>query len=115
MSLYANSEYRVGDMVRDAEGAILFRTGRVLRDARRILVSRGWQRGNNPRGTGPCCALNALSRAARYDDTAMLRAEILLKMATGEDWIAKWNDRQSSAEPVLAAFDRAIQLAEVRA
>jgi hypothetical protein len=85
----------------------------VLRRAKQVLIERGWQPRPAAWGsrTGPCCALNAVA-AATDDESCKRVVDRLLAKAIDEPWVHDWNDRQTSADPVLAAFDRAIELAE---
>lgn len=59
------------------------------------------------------CSLGAIEYACDPDEAVSARAMCLLMEAIGEDSIEDWNDhpRRTHAE-VLAAFDRAIAIAE---
>jgi len=84
----------------------------VLIDARALLVERGWRVGGPTLGgaipaTGPVCAGNACLLAG--EKSSGWGALHDLRLAVGEYSLTLWNDSQTSVEPVLAAFDRAIE------
>jgi hypothetical protein len=87
-----------------------------LREAK-ALIERGWTRGESSRD-GRVCALGALAMALRGDPNAALYGRDyrdisrIFEQVIGDDTLYEWNDRQPSKKPVLAAFDRAIELAE---
>lgn len=62
------------------------------------------------------CAVGALAKASGVDDPTGFEDEDIshfLAVAVGCDYIVAWNDRAERTHPeVLAAFDRAIALAE---
>jgi len=88
-----------------------------LREAR-ALIERGWTRGTLERD-GRVCAVGAISKALTGDASRGLYAEGAPPVAFAvEDvvgahgWLGDWNDKQKSKKSVLAAFDKAIELAE---
>jgi hypothetical protein len=62
--------------------------------------------------------LGALQQAINGDpancerSATLDRAERLLRAAADTATLVGWNDRQPSKKPILAAFDKAIELAE---
>ena len=99
----------------------------VLRDAR-ALVAKGWTRGTmhrRPGGRDCYCAVAAL-RMATYGDLDEPLDFSDLGSAAGDAFAAaagcgsslygvlRWNDRQTTKKPVLAAFDKAIADAEAK-
>ena len=92
-------------------------TADKLREAR-ALIERGWTRGESCRD-GRVCSLGALALVMRGDPNAALYGRDyraisrIFEQIIGEDvTLCEWNDRQPSKKPVLAAFDKAIELAE---
>jgi len=93
-----------------------------LREAR-ALIERGWTRGALERD-GRVCMVGAVNMSLCGDaywqlaDTRCPEHRVrdamwaLLEDATGTPWLGDWNDKAKSKRPVLAAFDRAIELAE---
>lgn len=88
-----------------------------LREAR-ALIERGWTRNVFRRGSR-YCAIGAVNSAIHGNAYEIPGAQIwddayeLLKSATGEAIpVTDWNDVQPSKRPVLAAFDKAIELAD---
>jgi hypothetical protein len=88
-----------------------------LREAK-ALIERGWTRGESSRD-GRVCALGALATALRGDPNRALYgpdyrdiSRIFDQIISEDDTLYEWNDRQPSKKPVLAAFDKAIELAE---
>jgi hypothetical protein len=88
-----------------------------LREAR-ALIERGWTRGESYRD-GRVCSLGALATVLTGDPNAALYgreytqiARIFAQIIGEEDALYEWNDAQKSKRPVLAAFDKAIELAE---
>lgn len=73
--------------------------------AHRILATRGWTRGALRSGQGAVCAIGALRAAAtsrrQADDACVLLLELIQAEFTDADTIPSWNDRQTSAAPVL--------------
>ena len=98
----------------------------ILIAAKAELLTRGWHQGAFQNAeTGEVCALGALNRAACGQPLMMLltdegvrvhmRAWQLLESAIGCAEVHVWNDDPArTPEEVLAAFDRAIALAETR-
>lgn len=96
----------------------------ALREAKDVLLQDGWRPKGGPVEPGdPCCAFQAIQfvyaqaslsveyhRLMRFFNRAIDGTDTAL---VGRIW--DWNDRQPSVEPVLAAFDRAIALAEAEA
>ena len=82
----------------------------VLIAARAILVRDGWISNGSGYRDGPCCAYHACVRAAT-DLKEALEARGHLLQALDVPSLPDWNDSQTSIEPVLAAFDRAIERA----
>ena len=107
-------------------------TVEVLRKAKQAVIELGWQQGQyrKTETEGPCCALGAclvavgakLRRGYSGIDEysadpetmeAFVRARRLLEKAVGGVVVWKWNDTPGrTQDEVLAAFDRAIALAE---
>jgi hypothetical protein len=100
-------------------------TVRILREAR-ALVEKGWTQGARARmangiaidpgdPNAACwCPFGAIEKAEVTSAFCVATGEPmkLLKSAVG-DWPPKWNDRHGRTQAeVLAAFDRAIALAE---
>lgn len=89
----------------------------TLRRAKAVLIERGWIRHKRfDEKTGACCAAGAIiiatenAHGPRY--MQMVRAFERAANPSGATFIGDFNDAQSSVEPVLAAFDRAIAAAE---
>jgi hypothetical protein len=87
----------------------------------RAFVSRGWCRGTEAsnllgfpvspysRHAVAWCASGALEAAQLWaSDLEYRNAYLRLLAATGDELVSAFNDRQTTVEPVLAAFDRAI-------
>jgi hypothetical protein len=93
-----------------------------LREAR-ALIERGWTRGELERG-GRVCVLGAIHKATQLPDDDWFLSPPNLRLRCWETFaiaagvnsrpfcIANWNDKQPSKKPVLATFDKAIELAE---
>ena len=82
----------------------------VLIEARE-LIRQGWTRGQEYRrrdGKDCYCTLGAIWKAGGFATRASRDAQRRIQALAGAD-IARWNDRQKSKHPVLAAFDRAIE------
>jgi hypothetical protein len=95
-------------------------TADVLRRAKREIEERGWTRRKYVDEDGRLCVYGAINLAAGGDPTypwpmTADRAVRKLQAITGYTFLDDWNDTQPSVEPVLAAFDRAIALAESEA
>jgi hypothetical protein len=88
-----------------------------LREARGY-IERRWCRGDYMSANGSVCAVGAIRKAVNGHpedcsaNWAVASAESFLRTAIGRHSIVRWNDEQSSKKLVLAAFDRAIALAE---
>jgi hypothetical protein len=93
-----------------------------LREAR-ALIERGWTQGANARDEmgdrlfvdtdeAVCfCMMGAIIAAVPPDQ--LLAAEHLLKRAVNDEGVEYWNDApERTQSEVLAAFDKAIELAE---
>jgi len=86
--------------------------------AARTLVERGWVQGDYSRG--PCvCTLGALNAAFGDDPNTDTRsnkwfdAKKLLESVVETPFLDVWNDEPGRTQgEVLAAFDKAIELAE---
>lgn len=95
-------------------------TADVLRRAKAVLIERGWTVGDNEDGDGCVCAEGALIVALGGNVEDLFYpgdAYYTLRRAiNGDDRsttpVFAFNDAQDSVGPVLAAFDRAIALAE---
>jgi len=98
----------------------------TLTEARRLIAEVGWTQGvyardayqnhelyESPRAV--CfCAQGAIKRASGYDVDACVAAYRHLTHAIGGSYIPGWNDEKArTKEEVVAAFDRAIELATV--
>lgn len=85
-----------------------------LREAR-ALIERGWTRGEFERA-GRVCLLGAVNRVAPVITLRIACLDTLSEVISGVPYwgsaLAQWNDAQPSKKPVLAAFDKAIELAE---
>lgn len=86
-----------------------------------MLVKRGWipKAPNKPRfQPGPLCAWYALKLSAEAQGVSVVPFEDIFEIATGikdseySGSIIRWNDKQTSIEDVLAAFDKAIAYTE---
>lgn len=98
--------------------------GQVLREARQLLVEKGWTRGQyaiDARGTpvsarnpdaAAFCMLGAVQHVyGSFGASAVIR---LLERAAGPGVeLISFNDRRRSVKPVLDLFDRAISLADL--
>lgn len=98
----------------------------VLREARRLIAEVGWTQGTFARNAGGAdvsprspqatcfCAAGAIIRANDGCDMGFSSPGIsAVEHVIDERWIDAWNDREErTRDEVLAAFDRAIQLAE---
>lgn len=107
-----------------SEAAVFRDAIAVLREARKLL-KRGWCQGAPARDAEglsvgelkptACrwCLLGAISFASRGEPALYRKAEKILRVATGWEMLALWNDviNRTQAE-VLAAVDRAIALGE---
>jgi hypothetical protein len=98
-------------------GAVVSAVADKLREAR-ALIERGWCQGDYVCGTSVCVygAIQATLYGDPEDCSVTADEEevvVLLKEATGSAALVQWNDcpGRTQAE-VLAAFDKAIQLAE---
>jgi hypothetical protein len=92
-------------------------TADVLRRAKQEIEERGWTRRKYVDDDGCVCLYGAINLAVAGDpfynwSTASDDAVRKLHAVIGWTFLDDWNDEQSSVEPVLAAFDRAIALAE---
>lgn len=75
------------------------------RDAADLIERHGWSPGISKDGY---CALGALYKiCGRLETTRFTDATHLMKAVIGDWNIAKWNDAQTSAEPVIAALRKA--------
>lgn len=87
-----------------------------LREAK-ALIERGWCQHTLSTEDGSVCIRGAIFSAFDADDfKEEVRADQLLKAATGyKGYLGDWNDapERTQAE-VLAAFDKAIELAEAQ-
>lgn len=89
----------------------------ILREAKQLLVDRGWCQGNLQDCHGRRCMLGAL-RAAGFAMPWYRVAEDMLIRAigdTGAHWspVAVWNDAKGrTLDEVLNKFDQAIDIAE---
>lgn len=95
-----------------------------LREARK-LIERGWcqdayaldANGDEIRENDPSavcwCASGALLVDLNHPDPIVHRARMMFRRAIKNDFIPGWNDRPGRTQAeVLAAFDKAIELAE---
>ena len=108
----------------------------VLINAQNILRASGWCRGVYKWGTGECCSLGVIREASgmemtlqvpdvacgtgvysfKSENAAYRRAANVLADALGfltHSDILAWNDSRDDIAEVLAAFDRAIELAKM--
>lgn len=90
-----------------------------LRDARQILIERGWCIGHRVNTQGERCALGALDLALGHEVTDQDFAVVLLAQATGEKYVgqadyhvAVFNNQQGDVLSVLNWFDRAYDQAD---
>lgn len=89
----------------------------VLRDAHALIVEKGWWQGGRTRAVkGTHCAISALTSTGVNESLAEEEAMGLLTEAIGVSTlvdVVDWNDAPGrTVEEVLAAFDRAIEIAE---
>lgn len=107
---------------------------KVLREARRLIAEVGFTtkayardaagRMVAPTNNAACCfcSLGAINRAGSGSTLGFRNAVAsVLQRAIAEIdptstgcWVDDWSDAQTSAEPVLAAFDKAIEIEESR-
>ena len=82
----------------------------ILIEARQLLIDKGWVPYSTLNGTeGPFCMLNALGMVCDdYAERDNAIHALALVIGLENDIIFPWNDSQTSIEPVLAAFDKAI-------
>jgi hypothetical protein len=97
-----------------------------LREAR-TLIERGWTQGVSARDcngnpidpaephAASFCTVGAISRAFDFDYDESCPAHDLMARVVDGAWVDKWNDAPGRTQAeVLAAFDKAIQLAEAQ-
>lgn len=85
-----------------------------LREAR-ALIERGWTRGEFQRGERYCAVGAICEAAADYGEYELMRKALWAAEPRSKAMgMPNWNDAQSSKKPVLAAFDKAIELAEAQ-
>ena len=103
-------------------------TVQILKDARALLVEKGWCRFELETGSGSLCAIGAINMAAtgKSDEWGKNAPYKVLAAAFGEklplyagqietDPIADWNNaRKRTKRQVLAAFSRAIKAEEAK-
>lgn len=82
-----------------------------LREAK-ALIERGWCQGRMATGDGRVCIRGAIL-GAFTEEAEERRADALLKKAAGfSGYLGDWNDLPGRTQAeVLAAFDKAIELA----
>lgn len=94
----------------------------ILKDARRLLVTKGWTRGvffrdakrrklGTSRGAACFCSMGAILHAGIGSPDGTLEARNALQTSINQISVFIWNDAQKSKHSVLKAFDRAIELA----
>lgn len=85
----------------------------VLMEARQILVDDGWVPYCGARQRGyPNCAVTAITAAGgAEDDIALLVQALPRRRWWQHQWrsVPQFNDAQTSVEPILALYDRAIR------
>ncbi len=101
----------------------------LLKNARKLLAKSGWTQNVSARDSENCavscikdravsfCALGAVWRSAssstELNDSRLLKAQYLLSTVTESSDITVWNDVEGRRKKdVLAAYDKAIKLAE---
>ncbi len=95
-------------------------TVEVLRAAKAELQRRGWMQNPPARDdNSPCCAAQALNIyetfSNEFDSFDALQMALGIKTDGNTKWLADWNDALGrTVDEVLAAFDKAIALAESR-
>jgi hypothetical protein len=95
-------------------------TASLLHRARAYIETHGWLQGGLREDNGPRrCPIGAIRIEAggnRHlaDDACTLLLEAIQRDHPDAETIPSWNDTQNTVEPVLNAFDRAIQLADSR-
>jgi hypothetical protein len=97
-------------------------TADVLRKAKQVLIERGWTQGRYENKNGCVCAVGAINvvvhgAAANFNGSVPgFYARGALREANGDRPVTDLNDHVWQTEDdVLAAFDRAIALAESEA
>lgn len=94
------------------DGTHLSETKTALLRARQLLIDEGWIPECGKWETGPHCIATALVKAAGERKW--------LEWALNPEWddrepgslaLIEWNDAQTSVEPILELFDKAITLA----
>ena len=103
---------------------------KVLREARRLIAEVGWTKGEYardvagesvwPTNTGAVCfcSVGAIKRArikvggARDNGFVEAIDVLLAAVGDGSGNVVRWNDSRSDVSEVLAAFDKAIEIAE---
>lgn len=93
-------------------------TSEVLKQARQVIVDKGWCQGFAEESDGRVCMIGALDKIARMEETIYEKARLALLFAIprvqAADSVSGWNDvKGRTKEEVLAVFDRAIQLQQV--
>ncbi|MFS4103795.1 hypothetical protein [Streptomyces sp. PD-S100-1] len=89
----------------------------VLWRARQRLQEYGWLRGQLRDEQGAACAAGHIRAVAhgraQYEDALAVLLDVI-RRDFGVDGIPAWNDAQTSARPVIVAFERAADLAHTR-
>ncbi|MFJ4785122.1 hypothetical protein [Streptomyces sp. NPDC088794] len=89
----------------------------VLHRARAVILREGWCKEAFD-DAGAVCPIHAIRRAThnrhQADDACVLLLEAIQRDFRDAETIPSWNAGQTSATPVLLAFDRAAQLAHRR-
>lgn len=95
-------------------------TADILRAAKAHLIKRGWCQGDELaiHGAEPrkCCAATAIQPFVDYDAPGFEKPGTVFREANGiQGNIADWNDApERTLEDVLAAYDRAINAADLK-
>lgn len=102
-------------------------TADVLRAAKQVLIERGWTQGKYVDDFGCVCSFGAINVAVTGDprqsgsyrsseEQAATEASRLVSKAVDRELLDIWNDAVGrTKDDVLAAFDKAIALAEAEA
>ncbi|WP_121701542.1 hypothetical protein [Streptomyces sp. E5N298] len=91
----------------------------LLHRARTRIETDGWCRDAAFDESGAVCPIRAIRLEARGDrdlahDACVTLLDAIQRQFAGAETIPSWNAQQTSAAPVVAAFDRAAQHAHAR-